>query len=292
MYDGTQLDLIYLIGVLSLFLIGALTPILNRRTNRLLPWNWLGMFAFFRGIHDCLNLPALNQLIPGYFELLSFVLLFLSLIFLIEFGRAGSKFADRPVPWVWVYIPLAGLILLGKLLGLANLSSMVSFSVSTMGGAWAAWALFQASPKLPQGKETLTAAAIIMFLYGIASCFILSSESFMASVGVPIHLVQGLLAIGLAACLFRICQIAADTVKDLRAQRIYQYLTHGAFISLMFIAAVGVVGSLEVNYLSNNAVREALTKNQNTILRIQEIINNEMEKADRLVQLLAGSTRV
>ena len=292
MFDGTQLDLIYLIGVLALFLIGALTPMLNRRTNRLLPWSWLGMFAFFRGGHDCLNLPALNQLIPGYFELLSFVLLFLSLIFLMEFGRAGSKFADRPVPWVWVYIPLAGLMLLGKLLGLANLSSVVSFSVSTMAGAWAAWALLQASPKLPQGKETLTAAAIIMFLYGIASCFILSSESFMASVGVPIHLVQGLLAIGLAACLFRICQNAADPIKDLRAQRIYQYLTHGAFISLMFIAAVGVVGSLEVNYLSNNAVREALTKNQNTILRIQEIINNEMEKADRLVQLLAGSSRV
>ncbi len=291
MYDGTQLDLIYLIGILSLFLIGALTPILNRRTNRLLPWNWLGMFAFFRGIHDFLNLPALNQLIPGHFELSS-VLLFLSLIFLIEFGRAGSKFADRPVPWSWVYIPLVGLILLGKLLGLASLSGTVSFGVSTVGGAWAAWALFQASPKLPKGKETLTAAAIIMFLYGIASCFIVSSESFMASVGVSIHLVQGLLAISLAACIFRVCQIGADPVKDPGAQRIYQYLTHGAFISLMFIAAVGVVGSLEVNYLSNNAVREALTKNQNTILRLQEVVNNEMEKADRLVQLLAGSNRI
>ena len=60
----------------------------------------------------------------------------------------------------------------------------------------------------------------------------------------------------------------------------------------MFIAAVGLVGSLEINYLSNKAVSEALTKNQNTIQRLQEIINNEMEKADRLVQLLAGSSRI
>ena len=255
MFNGTQLDLIYLIGVLSLLLIGALTPILNRRTNRLLPWNWLGMFAFCRGIHDLLNLPALNQLIPGHLETVRLVLLFLSLIFLMEFGRAGSNIFDRPVPRPWVYIPLAALILLGRLLGLPGLVGTVSFGVSAVGGAWAAWALFQASPKLPKGKETLISAGIIMFLYGIASCFPVSSESFIALVGVSIHMVRSLLVIGLAACIFRVGQIAMDTVMDLHAQRIYQYLTHGTAIGLMFIAAVGLVGSLGINYLSNKAVR-------------------------------------
>ena len=129
----------------------------------------------------------------------------------MEFGRAGSNFANRPVPWVWVYIPLAALILLGRLLGLPGLFGTVSFGVSTVGGAWAAWALFQASPKLPKGKETLIAAGVIMFLYGIASCFPVSSESFIASMGVSIHLVRGLLAIGLAACIFRFGQVAMDS---------------------------------------------------------------------------------
>ncbi len=292
MFDGTQLDLIYLIGVLALFLIGALTPILNRRTNRLLPWTWLGMFAFCRGMHDLLNLPALNQLIPGSLETVRLVLLFLSLIFLVEFGRAGSNITDGPVPRYLVYIPLAALVLLGRLLGLASLSATVSLTVSVVGGAWAAWALIQASPKLPLGKETLTAAGIFMFLYGIAACFPVTSETLNALVGVSINMMRGLLAIGLAACIFRVAQISMDRGLDLRTQRIYQYLTTGTAIGLLFIAAVGLVGSLGVNYLSGNAARAAATKNQNTLQRLQEIVNNEMEKADRLVQLMAGSSRI
>ena len=74
---------------------------------------------------------------------------------------------------------------------------------------------------------------------------------------------------------------------ELHAQKIYQYFAHGTAIGLLFIAAVGLVGSLEINYLSNKAVDETLTKNQNTIQRLQQIVNNDMEKAYRLVQLLA-----
>jgi hypothetical protein len=291
-FNGTQLDFIYLIGVLALLLIAALPPTLNRRTNRLLPWKWLGMFAFCRGMHDLLNLPALNQLIPGDLETVRLVLLFLSLIFLIEFGRAGSNIANGPVPRPWVYIPLAALILSGRMLGWPGLVGMVSFGVSAAGGAWAAWALFQASPKLPKGKETLITAGVIMFLYGIASCFPDSSDSFIALSGVSIYMVRSLLAIGLAACIFLSGQIAMDSMMEPHAQKLFQYLARATTIGLVFIAAVGLVGSFGINYLANKAVRETLTKNQSTSQRIQEIINNEMEKADRLVQLLAGSSRV
>jgi Cache domain len=291
-FNATQLDIVYLISVLSLFLIGALTPILNRRTNQLLPWKWLGLFAFCRGVHDLLDLPALNQLLPGHLETASLVLLFLSLIFLLEFGRAGSNLLTSPLPRPLVYIPLAALILSGRLLGLPDLASTASFGVSAAGGAWAAWALFQASPKIPIGKETLITAGIIMLLYGLVSCFPYSSESFIAIAGISIHLVQSLLAIGLAACIFRYGQIAKDSVMEPHAQKIYQFFAHGTSIGLMFIAAVGLAGSLGINYLSNKAVRETLAKNQSTVQRLQEIVNNEMEKADRLVQVLAGSNRI
>jgi hypothetical protein len=171
------------------------------------------------------------------------------------------------------------------MLGLPGLVGTVSCGLSAAGGAWAAWALFQASPKLSKGKETLITAGIIMFLYGIASCLPDSSESFIAIAGVSIHIVQSLLAIGLAVCIFRSGQVAMDSMMELHAQKIYQYFAHGTTIGLAFIAAVGLVGSLGINYLSNKAVGKALTKNQSTSQRLQEIVNNEMEKADRLVQL-------
>ena len=83
-----------------------------------------------------------------------------------------------------------------------------------------------------------------------------------------------------------------DRIVDSRTQKLYQHLTYGAAIGLIFIAGVGLVGSLGVNYLGSQAATAALAKNQRTVLRLQEMINNEMEKADRLVQLLAGSARV
>ncbi len=292
MFNETQLDIIYLLGVLALFLIGALTPILNRRTNRLLPWKWLGMFAFCRGTYDLLNLPALNQLLPGHLETVKLVLLFLSLLFLVEFGRAGSNIPSHTVPRPVVYFPMTALILSLRMLGLPDIVGIVCFGVSIAGGAWAAWALLQASPKIPSGKETLISAGIIMALYGLVSCFPYSSESFMAIAGISLNLVRSLLAIGLAACIFRFGQIAMDSMVELQAQKIYGYLAHGTIIGLLFIAAVGLAGSLGINYLSNKAVGEALTKSQSTVQRLREIVNNEMEKADRLDQLLAGSSRI
>lgn len=293
MFNGTQLDLIYLIGVLALLFIGTLTPVLNRQTNRLLPWNWLGMFALCRGMYDLLNLTALNQLIPGHLETVRFVLLFLSLIFLIEFGRAGTNVINRPVPWPWVYIPLGAIILLG--MGLPHLTATFSFGMSAVGGGWAALALFQASPQIPKGKETLMAGGIIMFLYGIASCFPDSFESLIALAGVStIRMVGNLLAIGLAACIFRagqISMVSKASMMDLGAQKIFRHFAHGTAIGLLCIVAVGLVGILGINYFSNQATRKGLTENQKTAQRLQEIVNNEMEKADRLVQLLAGSSR-
>jgi GAF domain-containing protein len=243
-------------------------------------------------VHDLLNLPSLNQLLPGHLEAVKLILLCLSLIFLLEFGRAGSSIPGHTVPRPVVYFPLVALIFSIRMLGLPDLVGVVSFGVSVAAGAWAAWALLQASPKIPKGKETLITAGIFMVLYGLISCFPYSTESFNAVVGISISLVRSLLAIGLAASIFRFGQIAMDSIEELRAQKIYQYFTRGTTIGLLFIAAVGLAGSLGINYLANKAVGAELKKNQGTAQRLQEIVNNEMEKADRLDQLLAGSSRI
>ncbi len=290
MFNESQLDVIYLIGVLALFLIGALTPILNRRTNHLMPWKWLGIFAVSRGMYDLLSLPELNQLFPGHLDTVRLVLLFVSLIFLLEFGRAGSSLPTVPRPVV--YFPLTALVFSIRMLGLPDVVGIISFGVSAAAGAWAAWALLQAAPKIPPGKETLITAGIITFLYGLVACFPYSSDSFLTLTGISVLLVQSLLVIVLAAALFRFGQIAMDRGVELPPQKIYRYLTRGTVIGLIFIAAVGLAGSLGIYYLADSAARATLTKNQRTVQRLQEIVNNEMEKADRLDQLLAGSSRV
>jgi hypothetical protein len=286
----TQLDLLYLICGLAFLLVGGLTPILNRRTNRLLPWTWFGMFACCRGIYELLSLPMLHQMMQGHVQISS-ALLFLSLLFLIEFARVGSITSERPVPWWWIYPPLAGLLLVGKVSGIAGLDD-VFFSLSLVGGLWAAWTIFNTTPTSPKGQETLTVIGVIMVLFALASCFVDNSESFIAAAGVPIQLIRTLLGIGLAACLWHLCQIAKIREMDSRAQKIYRQVASGATIGLICIAVVGIVGSSGINYFGSKASSNLLAKNERTVQRLKEIIDNEMEKSDRLVQLMAGSTRV
>jgi hypothetical protein len=285
----TQLDLFYLICGLAFILVGGLTPILNRRTHRLLPWTWFGMFAFCRGIYELMSLPMFHQLIPGAFQVSS-ILLFLSLIFLIEFDRASSVTLDLPIQWWLIYPLLAVLLMAGKLSGMGV--EDVSFSLGLVGGLWAAWTFFKTTPTIPKAKEALTAAGVIMALFALASCFLDNSGSFLVAAGVPIQLIRSLLGIGLAASLWRLSQIALVQMTDSRSQKISQLLNWGVNIGLICIAIVGIVGSYGINYFGSKASRDVLEKNQRTVQRLKEIIDNEMEKADHLVQLMAGSTRV
>ena len=150
----TLLDFFYLISALAFFLVGGLTPILNRRTNRLLPWNWLGLFALCRGMYELLSLPMLTQVMPASLEALRYILLFLSLIFLFEFGRAGSATEEGPVPWWLLYTALAMIVIFGKLTGLVDLFILL-FGLSLIGGLWAAWAPSLIPPtSFPKVKTT------------------------------------------------------------------------------------------------------------------------------------------
>ena len=86
-----QLDIIYFACGLVFFLIGGLAFILRRRTKGLLPWAWLGLFAFCQAFYAWLYLPILPQEMLGLLSVPRLTCLFFSLIFLIEFGRAGTE---------------------------------------------------------------------------------------------------------------------------------------------------------------------------------------------------------
>ena len=86
-----QLDIIYFACGLAFFLIGGLAFILRRRTKGLLPWAWLGLFAFCQAFYAWLYLPILPQEMLRLLSVLRLTCLFFSFIFLIEFGRAGTE---------------------------------------------------------------------------------------------------------------------------------------------------------------------------------------------------------
>jgi diguanylate cyclase (GGDEF)-like protein/PAS domain S-box-containing protein len=295
-----QLDIIYFACGLAFFLTGGLAPILNRRTKRVLPWTWLGLFAFCQALYAWSYLLILPQEMLQFFSVIRLTFLFFSFIFLLEFGRASTEIVRGSGPGRWIYFPLAGLALLGQVGGLAGLSFSTPFILGLSGGIWGAWILFQAVAIFPPGKNSFTTVGAILVFFALTSCIvenpasffpvnIINSESFAAILGIPLQLIQGLLAICLAAALWNLCQISMAEVMDRRTRKIYYYLTTGTAIGLIIIV---MLGSLGINYLGIKAGRAVSAEHDRSVQRLRDITNNEMEKTDHLVQLLAGSTRV
>ncbi len=295
-----QLDIIYSACGLAFFLIGGLAFILRRRTKGLLPWAWLGLFAFCQAFYSWLYLFILPQEMLGLLSALRLTCLFFSFIFLIEFGRAGTETIRGSGPGRWIYFPLAGLALSGQIGGLARLYFTIPLVLGLVGSIWGAWTLFQAVSKFPQGRNSFTTAGAILVSLVLSFCILekpesfypanlINSESFAAIFGIPLQLVQFLLAVCLAANLWNLCQISMAEVTDARTRKIYYFLTTGTAIGLIFLVTLG---SLGINYLDLKTGREVSAEHERVIQRLKEITNNEIEKTDRLVQLLAGSTKV
>ena len=295
-----QLDIIYFACGLAFFLIGGLAFILRRRTKGLLPWAWLGLFAFCQAFYAWLYLPVLPQEMLELISVLRLTCLFFSFIFLIEFGRAGTEIIHGSSPGRWIYFPLAGLALSGQLGGLAGLYFTIPFVLGLVGSIWVAWTLFQGVSKFPQGRNSFTTAGAILVSLVLTFCILekpgsffpvnlINSESFAAIFGIPLQLVQVLLVVCLAADLWNLCQISMAEVTDARTRKIYYFLTTGTAIGLIILVTLG---SLGINYLGLKTGREVSAEHERVVQRLKEITNNEIEKTDRLVQLLAGSTKV
>ena len=83
-----QLDIIYFVYGLAFFLIGGLALILRRRTKGLLPWAWLGLFAFCQAFYAWLYLPIIPQEMLGILSV-SEINLFIFFSYLSNRIRAG-----------------------------------------------------------------------------------------------------------------------------------------------------------------------------------------------------------
>jgi diguanylate cyclase (GGDEF)-like protein len=297
---ANQSDIMYFACGLAFFLIAGLTLILRRRTKGLLPWAWLGLFACCQAFYAWFYLPILPREMMNFFAVLRLTCLFFSFIFLIEFGRAGTEASRKSSPGRWIYFPLAGLALSGQVGGLAGLYFTVPLVLGLVGSIWGAWILFQAVPKFPRAKNSFTTAGAILVSLALTFCIVekpasffpanlINSESFAAIFGIPLQLVQVLLVFCLAADLWNLCQISMAEVTNARTRKIYYLLTTVTAIGLIFLVTLG---SLGINYLGLKTAGEVSAEHERVIQRLKEITDNEIEKTDRLVQLLAGSTKV
>ena len=112
-----QMDYILFSYGLGFILLAGAAAALSRMEKQLLPWKWLCLFGISHGINEWLDLLAFSLKDSPAFSVARLIVMILSFLFLIEFGRAGSSAIGRKNPGRWIYVPLLLLSGLGAFAG-------------------------------------------------------------------------------------------------------------------------------------------------------------------------------
>ena len=97
-----QMDFIYFCYGLSLLVLTVGCYYLQRNAKPTLPWQWLGWFGLTHGICAWLDLTALSYGDSAVLEGGRAILMAVSLVLLLEFGRQGivRLYGRGPARWL------------------------------------------------------------------------------------------------------------------------------------------------------------------------------------------------
>ena len=204
-----QLDYIFFFYGLGFALLAATTLALSRM-DKAMPWKWLFLFSLVHAINEWLDMLALSLGDSSTFGGVRLVILAVSFVFLVEFGRAGVAGTGGRVPGRWIFVPLLILSALGASGGPPGLTNTVRYFLGLPGGLWSALAIYRYRKSNHSQSGPLATAAVVMFLYGFFCGAIgpeanflpatfLNNSSFLMATGIPVQLVRGLLACMLSA---------------------------------------------------------------------------------------------
>ena len=164
-----QMDYIFFFYGLCFVLLGAATWTLNWSEDRQMPWKWLCLFGLAHGIDEWLDMLVFSLKDHPVFSVIRLVLLVLSFLFLVEFGRLGSKGFGEKAIGRWVVIPLLFFAGLGAFAGMPGLNVSVRYALGLTGAFWTASALWRFRQEAHPGSRSLLIAALSMGFYGLAT---------------------------------------------------------------------------------------------------------------------------
>jgi signal transduction histidine kinase len=246
-----QMDYIYFVYGLAFVLVAAICATMREDQPPHPPWIWLGLFGLCHGVHEWLEMLAFAGAGNRFFSDIRYgvaILMMLSFVFLLEFGRAGWHTLGGKGPGQWVIIPLTIGAIAGGFTGLSGLNVTTRYALGLTGGLWSAITLVRASRIKDCGRPALILGAVAMAGYAIAAGAVVPQASFplvmainrafLSIIGIPVQLVRALLAVLISASLWMYHEDCSQTARESRhAER-----THHGFQLAFAIAAVLTIG--------------------------------------------------
>ncbi|MBF0533003.1 MAG: CHASE domain-containing protein [Candidatus Omnitrophica bacterium] len=227
LFFQAHLDLIFFVYGLAFLLLAAVCVPLQKKRQVNIPWFWLGLFGLTHGCNEWLDLLSISLGDSESFKWARLIVMTVSFIFLIEFGRAACEKLDRFKAGLWIYLPLLLGAAYGYVLGAAGLNGSCRFALGFLGSVYSALALWEISRREKSGSQALRVGAAVFLIYGLAgglvppkSLFglagIINHDSFLAWAGFPIQLVRGLLAVVIAFAIWYYSEANEKRVGNLK----------------------------------------------------------------------------
>jgi diguanylate cyclase (GGDEF)-like protein/PAS domain S-box-containing protein len=292
-----QMDYIFFFCGLAFIGLGVVAYILAEEPEQRLPWGYLGLFALAQGINEWLDLLANCWPDGTWFAACQWILLAVSFLCLAEFGRLSLIRQRGRGPGRWILGILFLASCLGVLWGWSGLNATTRYALGLVGSLWTAWAFWaEGRQAAPRGRPWLLMGGVGFMLYGLATGVVVPRAGFFPAAmvnygtfagftGLPIQLLRGMLALGIAAmtaAYFQVtCPAGYEPCHRYRARSMY-----GVGAALAVILVAGWVLSQFLGGLAWQQVRtESLFHNRLAVQRLAF----EVEQADEAVKTMAGS---
>lgn len=279
-----QIDFILYGYGLAFIALAIMCLAFRKSDGRGLPWIWLASFGITQGFKIWLDLFALTLGDSPSFSTARIVLMVISFICLLEFGRLGAaKILGRDTAGRWMLLPLLAITALGGLKGWAGISLVSQYLLGLGGGMLAAFVLLQAS----KGQEKILRQGLIVAggaigLFG-GTCIIaspapflpdywLTTRSFFLALGFPVQLAQAVFAsVTTVAVLvyLRECGSVHDGLYDRRARAMH------SLVAIFIVLATVFTGWFLTDYSGKKSDAQFRQNLLNRTLNAASSINHQ-----------------
>lgn len=295
-----NLDYIFFCYGLAFIILAAVCVSLQKAERERLPWRFLGLFGLTHGIAEWADLTAIQIGDSVIFLAARCLIVTISFLFLMEFGRDGGirlrgKGPGRSILLLPLLFAAAG----GAAAGWIGVNTATRYALGLPAGLWAANTLYRyAGTQAALARRLLIAASALTGLYALTSGLIvphapffpaslINGDAFFRVTGLPIQLIRALLAIGIAFMIYAYSEFPLLNSADRQfVSRNYRNLHRTFALAIALILAAGWIVTF---YLGRFAYQQVIDDGNSHMAALESHMSLVLNGPEQTVNTLAVS---
>ncbi|MHB8880181.1 MAG: PAS domain S-box protein [Thermodesulfovibrionales bacterium] len=296
-----QMDYIFFFYGLAFVTLSIICFMLTRQKTGGLPWLWLGLFGLLHGLQEWAAIFSGHVYSNTALDAGRLIFALASFLCLCEFGRGGLPERIRGTGRL-LFLPLLALALAGGMSGMVGIDVASRYALGLPGGILSSIVLFRAyrSDRGMPGRGWLAGGSISLALYAVTIVIgvqcapfppasFLNNTVFFEYFGFPVHLVKGILAVGVSLSLWAYARhqpVGSDDLPEAEAD------SRNIFMPLGIFMAISIAGWCLTQFAGNHARAVEFRDGNIHISALANHLTDELNRADRAAMTIAEAAPV